>query len=248
VPPPRFFVDATLIPGRTVRLPDDVAHHALRVLRLADGGPVVLFDGRGGQYVASLRVQGGTALAQVEAFEAVERESPLRLTLIQALVAAEKLDWIVEKATELGIERILLAPMQRSVVRLDAARVVRRLQHWTDVVRAACCQCGRNRVPAVEFFPRFDAALAAAPEDGPRLLLQPAAARSVYAAVTGARATLMVGPEGGFADSEIEPAGRAGFVAASLGPRVLRTETAGLAAIAALQAMRGDFAGSTDQE
>lgn len=248
VPPPRFFLDATLTPGGTVRLPDAIAHHALRVLRLRDGGPIVLFDGRGGQYAASLRVEGDAALAKVEAFDPVERESPLRITLIQGLVATEKLDWIVEKATELGVERIMLATLHRSVVRLDSARMSRRLRHWSDVARAACCQCGRNRVPSVDFFDGFQSLLAAAPSDGPRLLLLPGAAQSLCSAVTGRQATLMVGPEGGFADGEIEQAGRAGFVGASLGPRVLRTETAGLAAIAALQAMGGDFADPRDQE
>ena len=126
VSPPRFFVDAPLAVGESIRLPADVAHHAARVLRLRDGAPIVLFDGRGGEYPAALRVRGAAALAQVEAFDPTERESPLRLTLVQALVAADKLDWIVEKAVELGVERILVAPMERCVVRLEAARAARR--------------------------------------------------------------------------------------------------------------------------
>ncbi len=240
--PPRFFVDAPLAGGQTVALPADVAHHALRVLRLRHGAPMVLFDGRGGEYAASLRVEGDAALARVEAFAAIERESPLRLTLVQALVTAEKLDWIVEKAVELGVTRVLVVPTQRSVVRLDAARAARRIRHLNDVAVAACCQCGRNRVPSVEFVDGLDAALAAVPADAPRLLLIPGAARDLCAAAADDRAALMVGPEGGFTDDEIAQAGRAGFVAVSLGPRVLRTETAGLAAVAALQATCGDFA------
>ncbi len=239
---PRFFVDATLVAGDSIRLPADVAHHALRVLRLRGGAPLLLFNGRGGEYLASLRVEGNAALAQVEGFDPIDRESPLQLTLIQALVAADKLDWIVEKAVELGVDRVLVAPMQRSVVRLDAARAARRVRHWTDVARAACCQCGRNRVPSIEFVGSFDAVLAAVPTDWPRLLLVPTAGRGLRSAVAGDRAALMVGPEGGFADSEIADAGRAGFVSVQLGPRVLRTETAGLAAIAALQATSGDLA------
>lgn len=240
--PPRFYVDAPLAADAPIRLPAEVAHHALRVLRLRDGAPIVLFDGRGGEYAARLQAEGSVALAQVDAFDPIERESPLRLTLVQALVAADKLDWIVEKAVELGVARILVVPTQRSVARLDAARALRRLRHWADVARAACCQCGRNRVPAVEFSGGFDAMLAALPPGAPRLLLLPTAGRDLGSAVAGDRAVLMVGPEGGLADSEVEQAGRAGFVAVQLGPRVLRTETAGLAALAALQAVHGDLA------
>ena len=239
---PRFFVDAPLVGGESIRLPDDVAHHALRVLRLRAGAPIVLFNGRGGECPAALRVDGGTVLAQLGAFDPIERESPLHLTLIQALVAADKLDWIVEKSVELGVGRILVACMQRSVVRLDAARAVRRVKHWTDVARAASCQCGRNRVPSVEFYAGFDAVLAAVPAGQPRLLLLPTAAAAIFTAVTGDRAALMVGPEGGFSELEVAQSARAGFVAVRLGPRVLRAETAGLAAIAALQAGRGDLA------
>jgi 16S rRNA (uracil1498-N3)-methyltransferase len=239
---PRFFVDVPLAAGESIRLPADVAHHAARVLRLRDGAPIVLFNGGGGEYAASLRVTGAAALAQVEAFDPIERESPLHLTLVQGLVAADKLDWIVEKAVELGVERVLVVPMQRCVVRLDAARAARRVRHWTDVARAACCQCGRNRVPSVEFFGSFGAVLAAMPAEAPRLLLLPTAGRDLCSAVQGDRAVLMVGPEGGFDEAEIAQAGRTGFVAARLGPRVLRTETAGLAAIASLQATSGDLA------
>jgi 16S rRNA (uracil1498-N3)-methyltransferase len=244
---PRFFVDAPLAAGEVIRLPADVAHHALRVLRLRSGAPIVVFNGRGGEYPASLRIEGNAATAQVEDFDPIERESPLKLTLIQALVAADKLDWIVEKAAELGVDRILVAPMQRSVIRLDETRTARRVQHWGDVARAACSQCGRNRVPPVDFIGSFGAVLDAAPADGPRLVLLPTADQGLLPAVAGGRASLMVGPEGGFADSEIAQARRAGFIAVQLGPRVLRTETAGLAALAALQATSGDFAGKTSR-
>jgi 16S rRNA (uracil1498-N3)-methyltransferase len=241
VSPPRFFVDAPLAADAPVRLPAKVAHHAQRVLRLRDGASIVLFDGRGGEYAARLRAEGSVALAQVEAFDPIERESPLHLTLVQALVAADKLDWIVEKAVELGVARVLVVPMQRSVVRLDAARAARRAQHWVEVARAACCQCGRNRVPAVEYFGGVDDALTALPAEAARLLPLPAAERSLGSAVAGDRAVLMIGPEGGLAENEVTQAVRAGFVGVHLGPRVLRTETAGLAALAALQAMNGDL-------
>lgn len=246
--PPRFFVDTALAAGALLRLPADVTHHALRVLRLRDGASIVLFNGGGGEYPASLRVDGAAALARVDGYDAIERESPLRLTLIQALVAADKLDWIVEKAVELGVERILVAPMQRSVVRLDAARAARRAQHWADVARAACCQCGRNRVPTVQFIGSFEASLAATPAAQPRLLLLPAARTCLPAILAGGRATVMVGPEGGLTEIEVAQAGQAGFTAVRLGPRILRAETAGLAAMAALQATSGDLAAAAAQE
>lgn len=239
---PRFFVDEPLAAGESIRLPAGIAHHAARVLRLRDGAPIVLFNGRGGEFPAILRVKGAAALAQVGAFDPVERESPLRLTLVQALVAADKLDWIVEKAVELGVDRIIVTPMQRSVVRLDAARAVRRVQHWAEVARAACCQCGRNRVPPVDFVGSFGAVLAVIEAAGQRLLLLPKASHELCSAVAGDRAVLLVGPEGGLADGEIAQAGQAGFVAVRLGPRILRTETAGPVALAALQATSGDLA------
>jgi 16S rRNA (uracil1498-N3)-methyltransferase len=237
---PRFYVDPPLSAGATLRLPGPVAHHATRVLRLRDGADIVLFDGRGGEHRATLLVDGAGARARLGAFDAVERESPLSLTLLQALVAAEKIDWIVEKAVELGVARLTVVPMQRSVVRLDGERGSRRLQHWREIARAACCQCGRNRLPAVDLCAGLDAALALVPPAGARLLLEPGAARPLPAAV-GATAVL-VGPEGGLTAAESGAAQAAGFVAARLGPRTLRTETAGRAALAALQALGGDFA------
>jgi 16S rRNA (uracil1498-N3)-methyltransferase len=238
---PRFFVDAPLAAGETITLPEAVAHHALRVLRLPAEAPIVLFNGRGGEYPATLRAGRRAAQAVIEGFRAVERESPLPLTLVQSLIGADRLDWIVEKAVELGVARLLIAQTRRAVVRLDAQRRARRLAHWREIVRAACCQCGRNRLPAVDYCDSFDAALAALDADGSRLLLLPAAGAPMPAAVPGRRVALAVGPEGGYTDEEIEQARRAGFVEAKLGPRTLRADTAGLAALACLQSTGGDF-------
>jgi len=240
--PPRFFVDRALSAGTSVALPADVAHHATRVLRLRDGSAVVLFNGRGGEYPALLNVDGAGAVASIDGFDPIERESPLHLTLVQALAAVDKLDWIVEKAVELGVERLLVVPMQRSVVRLDAKRSVRRLQHWREIARAACAQCGRNRLPAIDYCADFAAAIAALPPEQTRLLLHPAAASGLAEVVPGRSIVLLVGPEGGLADAEVQLVEAAGFIATRLGPRTLRTETAGLAALAALQALGGDFA------
>lgn len=238
---PRFFVESGLRVGTTIELPDAVANHAQHALRLRDGAAIVLFDGRGGEYAARL-VAGRRAAAEVLAFDPIERESPLAVTLIQSLVPNEKLDWIIEKSTELGVARVVLAPAERSVARLDAQRLARKRAHWRDVAIAACCQCGRNRVPDVLDAPAFADALALAHDCDARLLLAPAGREALARYARARSVAVAIGPEGGFTEQEIALAQRTGFVVAALGPRVLRTETAGPAALAALQAIAGDLA------
>jgi 16S rRNA (uracil1498-N3)-methyltransferase len=241
MPTPRFFVDFELQVGREVALPDDVTHHATRALRLDTGALIRLFNGIGGEYQAVLRVDGRHAFASVQSFDPVERESPLQLTLIQAWISTDKLDWVVEKAVELGVTRIVLTPSARSVVRVDGERRARRLAHLRLLIQSACAQCGRNRVPPVEAADTLLAALSLA-GDAPLLALLPTAPHAlVEEAATLRAARLLVGPEGGLSDDEIALAFAAGASAARLGGRVLRTETAGLAALAALQATAGDF-------
>ncbi len=237
---PRFFVELPLSPGAQVQLPAPVAHHAFRVLRLAEGAEVTLFNGAGGEYRATLgSPQRG--LAQVGQHDDVERESPLDLTLVQSVVATEKLDLIVEKATELGAARVLLLPAERSVVRLANERLARRLAHLNGVARAACEQCGRNRVPEVLAVRSFAEAASLAPANATRLVLAPAAIAQSFTRAGAFVAA--VGPEGGFSPAELAAAQAAGFAPTGFGPRVLRTETAGLAVLSALQALHGDFAG-----
>jgi 16S rRNA (uracil1498-N3)-methyltransferase len=234
---PRFHVDADLALG-TVRLPERVAHHALRVLRLRDGAPLVLFNGRGGSYAGHLQLAAEPE-AVLTTFDASDRESPLAVTVVQALVANEKLDWIVEKLTELGAARVMIVPTERSVVRLEGDRLARRLAHWQETVVSACAQCGRNRLPDVLASASLAALLPGLLEEPRRLLLPDApAALDVGPA---ASCTIAVGPEGGFSDAEQQQLLAAGFVPSRLGPRVLRTETAGLAALAALQCRSGDL-------
>lgn len=250
VPAPRFFVDADLRVDTTIDVPEHAAHHAQHALRLRDGDPVVLFNGRGGEYAARLRA-GRAARAEVVAFDPVERESPLAVTLLQALASSDRTDRIVEKSVELGVAAIVLAPSARSVLRLDGGseRTLRKLAHWREIALAACCQCGRNRVPAIDLATSFDAALFTAQRFGRRFVLSPGAGHELVHAVGAAAAlaepdpgiALAVGPEGGFTDAEVAAAVARGFLPAGLGPRILRTETAGPAALAALQAVAGDF-------
>jgi 16S rRNA (uracil1498-N3)-methyltransferase len=254
---PRFFVPAPSGPagaaasaGNTVDLPEAASHHARRVLRLRPGDPIVLFDGAGNEYRATLLPAAGTndtlGRALILGVDAVDRETRMPLTLVQALSAQEKIDWLIEKCAELGVRRLVLAPAERSVVRLDAERQERRLGRWRDIGVAACAQCGRNRLLDITLAADFAAALHDARQAGARhWVLEPAAAlplaAGLGAADLAAGAVCVVGPEGGFTDAEIATAVALGYTPARLGPRVLRTETAGLVAAAALLALAGEF-------
>jgi 16S rRNA (uracil1498-N3)-methyltransferase len=238
---PRFFIEAALAAGRVVELPASVAHHAAHVLRLRDGDAVVLFNGQGGEFPGRLANRGQQV--ELTRHDPVEREPPVAVTLVQAWIATDKLEWVVEKAVELGVARIVLTATRRSVVRLDAARLARRVDRLREIAVAACCQCGRNRVPAIAAFGDLGSALSEAGAGATGLVLQPDAAHSLVeiAKATAGPVAIAVGPEGGFDADEFALVRRAGYQLARLGPRVLRTETAGLAAIAALQSTVGDF-------
>ncbi|MDO8930873.1 MAG: 16S rRNA (uracil(1498)-N(3))-methyltransferase [Rhodocyclaceae bacterium] len=240
---PRFYVPAGLAPGADVDLPREAAHHALRVLRLGDGDAVVLFDGRGGEWSARLVRAGSSCRAALESFAASDRRSPLSVTLVQGLPAADKMDWIVQKGTELGVAAIQPVSARRSVVKLSGERRERRGQHWQQVAVAACEQCGLNRVPMVApllDLPQYLGMPAA--ENETRFLLAPGAERSLREMERPAGpVSLLIGPEGGLEEGEVRAAVAAGFKPLSLGPRVLRTETAGMAALAAMMAIWGDF-------
>jgi 16S rRNA (uracil1498-N3)-methyltransferase len=237
---PRFFIDAELLLGETIALPARVAHHAQHVLRLRDGDAITLINGRGGEFGARLH-PGSTAAAMIESFDAIDRESTLAVTLVQALVAAEKLEWIIEKSTELGAARIVIAPTERSAVKLIGDRVSTRVARWNEIAVAACCQCGRNRPPPVLFLPTLSSALTLAADSAVKCILAPTAKVGLRLKRSTPSITLAVGPEGDWSDQELAQADRLDYVRALFGPRVLRTETAGLAVIAALQAAAGDL-------
>lgn len=238
---PRFFLDVELTAGVTIDLPAGVAHHATHVLRLREADSLVLFNGRGGEYHGRLAARGSRA--ELATHVAVERESPVALTLVQAWIATDKMEWVVEKAVELGAAGIVLAPARRSVVQLEGARLARRMERLRDVVVAACCQCGRNRLPAIDACADLAEALHRARADGAGLVLQPDAAESLIDVARSGPTSFAVaiGPEGGFDPGELALAAHAGYRPVRLGTRVLRTETAGLAALSALQATVGDL-------
>jgi 16S rRNA (uracil1498-N3)-methyltransferase len=244
-PGARFYVAGRLGNGSDVRLPPDAAHHAARVLRLEAGDPIVLFDGHGGEFEARItRMDRGEVHAKTGAHREVERESGLEVHLVQGLSSGERMDFTLQKAVELGVAGIQPVAMERSVVRLRDERARRRVEHWQNLVIAACEQCGRNRVPRVApvlTFGEYAAQLGAA-EGESRLLLSPLAPASLRSRGKPAgRIVLMAGPEGGLAPGEAQTALARGFEAVRLGPRILRTETAAVAALAALQALWGDF-------
>lgn len=239
----RSFVDHPLAIGATLALPEDAAAHLVRVLRLQAGDACVLFNGDGHDHDARIVSVGKReVLAEVVATRRIDNESPLAITLVQGIARGEKMDWILQKATELGVTRILPAASERSEVKLDAQRADKRVAHWREVVVSACEQSGRARVPEVAA--PLPLAQAAAMRDGRGFLLAPLATQSLSALhdSTLHACTLAIGPEGGWSPRDREQLIAAGYEGLRLGPRVLRTETAGIAAIAALQAMAGDLA------
>ena len=233
---PRVYVEGPLREGMTVELPDSAGHHA-RVLRLQEGDAVTLFDGSGGEWSAAFVSK---KKIQVQAWREAERESPLAITLVQGVSSGERMDYTVQKAVELGVVAIQPLFTKKGVVRLEGERASARVSHWQRIAIAACEQCGRNRIPAIEPLLEFSQYIRDVKGEEPKLLLS-AQGRSIREFEVTRRATLAAGPEAGFAAEEQAALERAGFAKASLGPRILRTETAALAALAALSALRGDF-------
>jgi 16S rRNA (uracil1498-N3)-methyltransferase len=238
---PRFFYPAPLSIGSVIDLPETVAHHVF-VLRLQTGDTIQLFNGEGGCYVASIvEIAKKRASAELKVFLPEEVELPYSLTLAQALPEGSKMDWIIEKAMELGISSIQPLASQRCVVRLSAERAEKKLSHWEGIIVAAAEQSGRNRLAHLSA--PLDLGKWLGQQDiHQRIMLSPRADQSL-AEWTRHRApqavSLLIGPEGGFTEEEEDMATRQGVIALSMGPRILRTETAGLAAIAAINAAWG---------
>jgi 16S rRNA (uracil1498-N3)-methyltransferase len=240
---PRIFCPPPLAAGTTIDLPPGAAHHVLRVLRLQVGAALTLFDGGGGEYRAELARSSARAVA-VRVIEHcdIERESPLTITLVQGLAAADRMDYAVQKAVELGAAAIAPVIAARSVARLEGARAARRVEHWRQIVIAACEQSGRNRLPTVHLPCALGAWLGAPSPTELRVLLQPDASGSLADLGRPAGSVeLLVGPEGGFTAEESALARAAGFRPVRLGTRILRTETAGAAMLAAMHALWGDW-------
>ncbi|MES1981336.1 MAG: 16S rRNA (uracil(1498)-N(3))-methyltransferase [Pseudomonadota bacterium] len=244
MPVPRFYCPAPLFYDITFELPSQAAHHAHRVLRLRVHDAVQVFDGLGQALDATIiEISGKRVVLGKLLPRAVELPSPLHIVLAQAMCSSEKMDWVVQKATELGAAAIQPVQTERSVARLSGERAEKRADHWRSVTIAACEQCGRNLLPQVDVPQEFTAWLAQLRSlPGTKFILMPEGTASLHAQPKPQGAvTLLIGPEGGFSAGELIMAQQAGCVAVSLGPRVLRTETAAVAGIAALQTLWGDF-------
>lgn len=240
---PRFYCPAPIAPNRTMALPADLAHHAIRVLRLASGTPIVLFDGLGGQYPARLTIDGKTGVVEVGARQEVEVELAGELILVQGIVSGDKMDWIIEKAVELGASRLVPVAARRSVPLLKGERLEKRRLHWARVVQAASEQCGRNRLMRIDAPRTLDDYLGEPGTPAPDQILccHPDADKALSQALapTAHRIALLVGPEGGWSEDELAVAAAHQIQLVRFGARVLRTETAGLALLAAITTLKG---------
>ena len=243
---PRFYLSEVLSAGRAVSLPDNVVRH-LHVLRLKPDEEIVLFNGDGKAYPARLGVlEKRRATAEILSEEEADNESPLNITLVQAVSSGERMDFTLQKSVELGVGEIRPVLSERCVVRLDgeraAKRVAKRVARWQEIVVSACEQSGRNTVPQVLPLVSYQEALRQMPSEKTKLLMSVRNAQKLNRITPSSDGLIfMVGPEGGWTESEEQQAFDAGFQAVTLGPRVLRTETASLAAIAAMQTLWGDF-------
>ncbi|MBV6274412.1 16S rRNA (uracil(1498)-N(3))-methyltransferase [Alcaligenaceae bacterium CGII-47] len=240
MPAPRFYCPTPLAAHARIDLPKALAHHALRVLRLRPGTTITLFDGTGGEYTAQLQSDGKAAWADTAAFQPIERELPADLTLLQGMASGDKMDWIVEKAVEMGFTRVVPIAAQRSVLQLSGPRLEKRLQHWRHIVLSATEQCGRNQLMTVDAPASLAQALSTLSADVV-LLCHPEDGRTLAQSLPGGtrHITLLVGPEGGWSPTEIAQARQSGAIPLVLGSRVLRTETAAIALAAAVCTQMG---------
>ena len=240
---PRFYCPEPIFAEQELVLPPSVAHH-VHVRRLAQGETVVLFDGRGGEIAGTLSFEGKKTSVLLGQHRPKEAELGGEITLIQALPSGDKMDWIIEKAVELGVHRVIPVAAQRSVLKLSGARLEKRLEHWTGIVTAASEQCGRNRLMQLGAPQTLEQALEDTPP-GQRLLCDPEAGDTLAEHLKARQQphqkiralSLLIGPEGGWSPEEIAAASRQGVTRIKFGSRVLRTETAGLALVAAATAL-----------
>jgi 16S rRNA (uracil1498-N3)-methyltransferase len=239
----RIYCDGPLTADSVVPLSSAGAYHVARVLRMRPGAPLVLFDGSGIDYKAEItEVDGDKVVVHLRGQTPGTGESPLRITLVQGISRGERMDWTLQKATELGVAAIAPVLTSRSVVRLDEKQAAKKQTHWHAIAVGACEQCGRSRIPAVGTPISLRDYFSTVRKEGMRLVLSPSAPGSLAGiASLPSKVELLIGPEGGLDDEEITAAQKAGFMPVRLGPRVLRTETAAVVALTVLQALWGDL-------
>ena len=240
----RFYSPDKLSLGTSIKLSDNAATHATRVLRLNEGDVINLFNGDGFDYICELiLVKKNEVLAKVKGSAAINNEPPLNITLLQGISSGDRMDYTIQKAVELGVKQIQPIATERSVVKLSAERAEKRVEHWQNVVISACEQCGRAIIPIVSAPKTLANWLAANPQAAStRVLLNPIGAkRLAEIAKPAGEIQLLIGAEGGLSNAEIDTAISHGFQSVILGPRILRTETAALAAMSAMHTLWGDF-------
>lgn len=239
---PRVFTTQPLSVGDTIQLEEGAARHLTSVLRMVQGQNIILFDGRGGEYNAELTdVKKGAARAKVDLFIDADRESPLKIELAIGISRGERMDWIVQKATELGVTGITPLFTERCEVKLNAERLGKKTRHWQQVAVSACEQCQRNTLPVIQPAVSLEHYLSTAREGLKLVLHHRSSQRLDEMRNQNNYVTLLVGPEGGLSEREISLATSAGFSPLAIGPRVLRTETAPLATISIIQSLWGDM-------
>ncbi|HEX7386884.1 MAG TPA: 16S rRNA (uracil(1498)-N(3))-methyltransferase [Castellaniella sp.] len=239
MPAPRFFCPTPLQARQQIALPATTAHHALRALRLVDGDVVTLFNGEGGEYPATLKISGREVLATLGDFENIDSELKGKIRLVQGIASGDKMDWVVEKAVELGVSDLYPIAAERSVLKLIGTRLEKRLQHWRAIVTAASEQSGRNRLLQVHEPASLSRCLGTL--TGLTLVCHPEGKQTFATALARAdrELNLVVGPEGGWSPGELDHARGHGLEGIQFGPRILRTETAGIALVAAATAVLG---------
>jgi 16S rRNA (uracil1498-N3)-methyltransferase len=239
----RVYINQPLSVGATITLPDDAARHLVQVLRMRLGDSFIAFNGQGGEYAATLStISKREAQATIGELSAVDRESPLSITLAQCVSKGDRMDYTLQKAVELGVSNVVPLMSSRTVVKLDAERWAKKIEHWQGVIISACEQSGRTRVPQLAAPEDLDDWLRRNTSDSLKLVLAPGASKQLRQLDPNSRAiTLLIGPEGGLSEAECTLAAKHEFIPLALGPRILRTETAGVAALAAIQAQWGDW-------
>lgn len=238
---PRFFLDIEITDGvQSIQLPSKQAHHAERTLRLAAGEEVVVFNGSGPQWSGKIAFRDKAVFVDDLHKEDSSVESPVEIILVQSLVNPEKMDWIVEKAVEAGVSEVHLVPASRSVTKLSGERLEKRIAKLKDAVVAASEQCGRNILMKISAHASLKKAFESIDADE-KILLAPGSTQKADLSAESKSVALAVGPEGGFSPEEIELADGLGWKPLLLGPRVLRTETAGLAAAVWVNTKMGDY-------
>lgn len=238
---PRIYTEQLLQSGSEIELDENASRHVSKVLRMQAGRELVLFDGRGGEYTATMTNVGKKVVrVSIDVFNEVERESPLAIHLGIGVSRGERMDWVLQKATELGVAKITPLFTERTEVKLTGPRLDKKQQHWQQILISACEQCQRNKLPELQTAQRFDDWLPSISETA-RFVLHHRTDVSLSESEKPESAALVIGPEGGLSDLEIQRAQQHQFQPLALGPRVFRTETAPIAAISVLQYLWGDL-------